>query len=262
MVSHSHGPASSLSTSGSRAAPRVAFFGGSFDPPHRGHLAIARAARTALKLDCVLFAPVAAQPLKPHGSSASFADRAAMTQLAIAGEPAFELSLLDAPATTNPSSDPAPAPAPAQPDTPNYTIDTLDRLRTQLPATAQLFCLIGADSFHTLRRWHRAAEIPFAAALIVASRPGQSLADLVAALPAGLTLAPNPGADQTAPVELRSFTLHNSAGHSAPLHLLPGIHVDLSSTEIRRALRAGHAAAAKLLPSAVAAYIAEHHLYR
>ncbi|HEV2214056.1 MAG TPA: nicotinate-nucleotide adenylyltransferase, partial [Terracidiphilus sp.] len=211
MVSHSHGPASSLSASASRAAPRVAFFGGSFDPPHRGHLAIARAAQTALKLDRVLFAPVATQPLKPHGSSASFADRAAMTRLAIAGEPAFELSLLDAPTTADPNS----GPAPAQLDTPNYTIDTLERLRAQLPAAAQLFCLIGADSFHTLRRWHCAGEIPFAAALIVASRPGQSLAELITALPPGLTLAPNPGEDQTAPVELRSFTLHNSAGQSA-----------------------------------------------
>jgi len=46
---------------------RVAFFGGSFDPPHLGHLAVARAARAALALDTVLFAPVGAQPLKPHG---------------------------------------------------------------------------------------------------------------------------------------------------------------------------------------------------
>ena len=63
---------------------RVAFFGGSFDPPHCGHLAIARAARGALALDRILFAPVGLQPLKQHGASASFADRVAMTRLAIA----------------------------------------------------------------------------------------------------------------------------------------------------------------------------------
>src|ERR1700730_13025132 len=59
---------------------RVAFFGGSFDPPHLGHLAIARAASTAVGLNRVLFAPVGAQPLKPKGSTASFADRLAMTE--------------------------------------------------------------------------------------------------------------------------------------------------------------------------------------
>lgn len=59
---------------------RVAFFGGSFDPPHLGHLAVARAARKALCLDRVLFAPVGAQPLKPAGSTAPFADRLRMTE--------------------------------------------------------------------------------------------------------------------------------------------------------------------------------------
>ena len=68
---------------------RVAFFGGSFDPPHLGHLAVARAARAALELDTVLFAPVGAQPLKPQGSSAGFEHRLEMTRLAIASEPAF-----------------------------------------------------------------------------------------------------------------------------------------------------------------------------
>ncbi|HEU5352658.1 MAG TPA: nicotinate (nicotinamide) nucleotide adenylyltransferase [Terracidiphilus sp.] len=234
-------------------APRVAFFGGSFDPPHQGHLAIARAARQALNLDRILFAPVAAQPLKPHGSSAAFQDRAAMTRLAIADEPAFQLSLLDAPEE---SASPASVPA-----RPNYTIDTLARLRTQLPPAARLYCLIGADSFLTLRRWHRAAEIPFAAALIVAARPGRSLQDLAAALPAGLALEPDPGGGSSSPVELHTFTVRNAAGLTAPFYLLPGLHFDFSATRIRSALHAGQSASGSLLPTAVARYIAEHHLY-
>ena len=76
---------------------RVAFFGGSFDPPHLGHLAVARAARDAFKLDNVLFAPVGAQPLKMNGSTASFEDRVELTRLAIADEPGFVVSLADAP---------------------------------------------------------------------------------------------------------------------------------------------------------------------
>src|SRR5438309_1047568 len=105
-------------------AQRVAFFGGSFDPPHDGHLAIARAARDALRLDLVLFAPVGAQPLKPHGSTAPFADRLAMTELAIASEPAFTVSAIDAP---NPAG------------RPNYTLHSLQQLRSQLAPGAELF---------------------------------------------------------------------------------------------------------------------------
>lgn len=255
MVRHSHSIAPAAVQLGSDAPPRVAFFGGSFDPPHNGHLAIARAARAALKLDRILFAPVAAQPLKPRGSSASFEDRAAMTRLAIAGEPAFELSLLDAPEIDAPSA-----------SAPNYTLETLELLRTQLPSGSALFCLIGADSFLTLRRWHRAAEIPFAAVLIVASRPGQSLADLAVALPEGLTLAPDPSACASSPVELRAFTVHNASGASAPLYLLPGLHFDLSASQIRARLRSAHhsspSASDALLPPAVARYIANHDLYR
>jgi nicotinate-nucleotide adenylyltransferase len=227
---------------------RVAFFGGSFDPPHRGHLAVARAARAALGLDTVLFAPVGAQPLKPLGSTASFADRLAMTRLAVADEPGFAVSLVD-----------APAPGGA----PNYTIDTLLGLRAMLPPGGALFCLMGADSFLALRHWHRGTEIPFAASLIVASRPGQRLGDLAAVLPAGLSIdaeAAAPGA-----VEVQSYTLRNGAGATAPFYLLPGLHVEISASEIRRQVRAARGrlpAGHELLPDAVSDYIAAHKLYR
>jgi nicotinate-nucleotide adenylyltransferase len=234
---------------------RVAFFGGSFDPPHLGHLAVARAARAALGLDAVLFAPVGAQPLKPHGSTAGFEDRLTMTRLAIAGEPGFAVSLADAP---QPSG------------APNYTLETLLGLRAELPPGSALFCLMGADSLFALRLWHRAAEIPFAAPLIVASRPGQRLNDLKAALPEGLTMESLPETDRKdSGIEMRSYLLMNRAGGRTPFYLLPGLHVEISASEIREQIRAlvcapsetptaGH----KLLPSAVLDYIRSHGLYR
>jgi len=233
---------------------RVAFFGGSFDPPHQGHLAVARAARDALDLDTVLFAPVGAQPLKPGGSGASFADRLEMTRLAIAGEPDFSISLADAP----------------KPDSvPNYTLETLLSLRAELPADGALFCLMGTDSFFNLRSWHRAAEIPFAAPLIVASRPGkrpdQWIAGLQAALPAGLTIESAPGEDQTeGGVEVRSFVLLNPAGAHAPFYLLPGLNVEISASEIREQIHGTpgiRTTKHELLPDAVSAYIRSHGLY-
>lgn len=239
-----------------RGGKRVAFFGGSFDPPHQGHLAVARAARAALSLDTVVFAPVGAQPLKPHGSTASFDDRVAMTRLAIACEPGFSVSLVD-----------APKPAAA----PNYTIDTLQRLRAELPSDGALYCLMGADSFLSLRRWHRAAEIPFVAPLIVASRPGQPLDDLVAALPRGLTMEPAPDPIHSgstapfAPHDLCSYLLRNPSGGTAPLYLLPGLHADISASQIRdqiQTLSESSAPGSRLLPVAVLNYIRTRGLYR
>jgi nicotinate-nucleotide adenylyltransferase len=230
------------------SARRVAFFGGSFDPPHRGHMEVARAAREAFGLDTVLFAPVGAQPLKLSGPRASFEHRLAMTQLAVAGEVGFAVSTADAP---RPSG------------APNYTVETLGRLRSELPAGSELFCLMGADSFASLRAWWRASELPFAAPLIVASRPGEPLDRLAFLLPDGVSIDAEPQRTGSGAIELRRSTLRNTAGASAPFYLLPGLHVEISASEIRAQLRAasGSAPARELLSAAVAGYIRAHMLY-
>ena len=220
------------------SAPRIAFFGGSFDPPHLGHLAVARMARETLNLDRVLFAPVGAQPLKPRGAMASFADRLEMTRLAIAGDPGFEVSLLDAPHADG---------------EPNYTLTTLEALRDQLPG-AELFLLMGADSFALLRNWRGAAEIPFLASLVVASRPGQEMDNLAAFLPEGMTLTP--AADCA---DVCTYTLRNGAGRTAGFYMLPGLDVPISASQIRAQTQAG---APSPLPECVAEYIHRHGLYQ
>ncbi|MGA2350623.1 MAG: nicotinate (nicotinamide) nucleotide adenylyltransferase [Terracidiphilus sp.] len=240
-------------THGSR---RVAFFGGSFDPPHLGHLAVARAAQTALGLDTVLFAPVGAQPLKLEGSTATFADRVAMTQLAIAGDAGFAVSLADAP---KPSGEP------------NYTLETLLTLRAELPPESTLFCLMGADAFAALKRWHRAAEIPFVARLIVASRPGESVSDLKAALPDGLSIAGPQPCRSVEKIELHRYILCNPAGEQSPFYLLPGLEIEISASEIREHLKIRTQARVEsgdlvpereLLPAPVLDYICARGLYR
>lgn len=229
---------------------RVAFFGGSFDPPHRGHLGIARAAQLALDLDTVLFAPVGAQPLKPLGATASFADRLAMTELAIKDEPGFDISLAD-----------APAPDGAQ----NYTFDTLLSLRRVLPANTALFCLMGADSFLALHHWRRGADIPFVASLIVASRPGEHLEDLTAVLPTGLSIeAARTETSSSDGVEMRTFTLRNGEGVATPLYILPGLEIEISASKIRQQAHDSHSspcAGRDPLPEAVCEYIVAHQLY-
>jgi nicotinate-nucleotide adenylyltransferase len=230
---------------------RIAFFGGSFDPPHNGHLAVAHAALQALHLDRVLFAPVAVQPLKPLGSSAGFEDRLAMTQRAICNEPAFELSLIDAPDPANPRK------------APNYTLDTLSRLRMELPPDSTLFCLMGADSFLSLRRWHHGEAIPFVAPLIVAARPGQKMEDLGAALPSSLKiLGPTSPAPHAGKIPMREYRIRNADGREAPFYVLPGLQIDISASQIRQEIRRHGLEPPRLLPAAVAQYIAQMRLYR
>ena len=221
----------------------VIFFGGSFDPPHCGHLAIAEAAQRALQATThdevrVLFAPVGRQPLKPAGSSASYEQRLAMTRLAIAGHPGFEVCLADAP-------DPAH-------DKPNYTIDTLYRLHSQYPADTCWHLLLGADSFRTLHHWHQAAEIPFAASLIVAARPGENLADLPSLLPASLTMTL---------VGPSYYCIHDPAGRQAEFLLLRDLHYDISATQLRDQIHGLSPTSPHLLPQSVLDFIHQNHLY-
>jgi nicotinate-nucleotide adenylyltransferase len=178
-----------------------------------------------------------------------------MTRLATADEPSFEVSLADAP---KPSG------------APNYTLETLLSLRGELSPRGALFCLMGADSFFGLRGWHRAAEIPFAAPLIVASRPGQQLEGLKAALPPGLTIepAPEPVQAEADGAEAQSYLLRNSQGDVTAFYILPGLQIDISASQVRQVIRgrfrpsAGAAAELQLLPHGVLDYIRSHGLYR
>jgi nicotinate-nucleotide adenylyltransferase len=141
---------------------RVALFGGSFDPPHHGHIAIATAAADVFDLDRVFFAPAGRQPLKTDSAPAPYADRLAMVELACKVDARFVASELDAP----------------RPDgAPNYTVETLAALQEEMP-DARLFNLVGADSFLDLPRWHEPERLLEVAEWIVVSRPGFPLADL------------------------------------------------------------------------------------
>lgn len=226
---------------------RIAFFGGSFDPPHCGHLAIARAAVECVGLERILFAPVGSQPLKRDLQPAPFEDRLAMVRLAIAGDPALEVSLLDAPRADG---------------KPNYTLNTLQTLRRSLAPADELFCLLGADSFLSIRQWKGADDLLFACDFIVAGRPGFELTDLRSALPEDVLISGTPKlfSPGCVSVELESPTRRRSR-----LYLLPDLKEDISATEIRAALNGAPRSATDedpVLAPAVIAYIRAHGLYR
>ena len=164
---------------------RIGYFGGTFDPPHRAHLKLARAAADSLHLDRVLLAPTGLQPLKQAAPAGSFADRLAMVRLLCAGEDRMEASALDAPHADG---------------SPNYTVEALESLRQQF-AGATLYALTGADSFLSLPLWREPQKLLELAEWIVVTRPGFPLDDLSALQ---LTVAQRarvhllPGMDDTA----------------------------------------------------------------
>ena len=142
---------------------RVGLFGGSFDPPHRGHLAVAEAVRDRFALDRVLLAPAAIQPLKRDAAHASFADRLRMVELLCEGVPGIEASTID-----GPQSD----------EKPNFTVDTLRRFRDELPRDAEIFFIVGADAFLGIRQWKDSDTLLKEARWIIVSRPGFDLHQL------------------------------------------------------------------------------------
>jgi nicotinate-nucleotide adenylyltransferase len=198
---------------------RVGFFGGTFDPPHRGHLAVARAAAKAFGLSRVLLAPVAVQPLKSITAEASFDDRLQMVHLLCENAPELEPSTID---------------GPRQNDEPNYTIDTLHRLRHTLPDTTELFVIVGIDSFVTLRQWRAPDELLQAAQWIVVSRPHSDLPFW----------------------EILELT----SRQRARVHSLENIAEPASATSIRTRLHAGEDCS-EFLPASIFNYIHAHHLY-
>lgn len=133
---------------------RLGIFGGTFDPPHLGHVALAQAAYDQLQLDKVLWVVAGQSPLKLDRTITPAPIRVALVQAAIADNPAFELSRvdLDRPA-------------------PHYTIDTLRLLRQQY-RPSQLFFIMGQDSLRDLPKWRHPHQIIERVGLAVAKRPG------------------------------------------------------------------------------------------
>ena len=135
---------------------RLGLLGGTFDPVHRGHLALARAARDELGLDEVLFLP-AGQPWRKAGQMiASNEHRLAMLRRALEGEAAFQVSRLE-----------------LERPGPSYTADTLEALRDDRPED-ELFFLLGEDALMDLPNWERPRRIPELARLAVARRADSS----------------------------------------------------------------------------------------
>jgi nicotinate-nucleotide adenylyltransferase len=217
-VSDGRGPAAVVPGS-------VGVFGGTFDPIHIGHLAVAEEAAESLGLECVLFVPAARPPHKPGVATAPGADRLAMVELAIAGNPRFATSQLE---LDRPG--------------PSYTTETLAALIAERAAVGQHGepdLILSADAFVGLPTWHEPRRVLSLARLVVARRDG----------------FPDASSDA-----LREWfpDLSDAAARAV---FLDGPHLHLSASTLRDRAAAGRSLR-YLVPEAVRAYIGDHGLYR
>ncbi|MBI4383959.1 MAG: nicotinate-nucleotide adenylyltransferase, partial [Nitrospinae bacterium] len=218
---------------------RVGILGGTFDPIHNGHLAIAREAREKFRLDRVLFVPANLSPHKRAQAPAPAGRRLEMLRLALRPCPEFDVS-----------------PVELERAGVSYTVDTLERLRTEFPET-EFFLIMGLDTFKDLGAWKEPRRLMGLCHLLVGTRPGHELknpAEAVGRISGGTySRAPEPGRAETVGLRDRETGMRAFFFEIAPK--------DISASEIRRRVRDG-LEVKNMLPPEVEQYIIRHQLYR
>lgn len=217
----------------SSSAP-IGVLGGTFDPIHFGHLRLAQELAHTLKLTKVRFVPSGTPPHRAAPGS-GIAHRVAMTRLAVAANPLFDVDERE----TRRSG-------------PAYTFDTLTELRAELGATSSLVLLLGADAFLEFATWHRWHELFGLAHVAVAHRPGFPVERWREAMPQPLAR------EYAARLMQQPLAVHLAP--AGGIVVMPITALDISATAIRELMRTG-GSPRYLLPDPVLDYIQAHHLY-
>ncbi|MEE3650871.1 MULTISPECIES: nicotinate-nucleotide adenylyltransferase [unclassified Brenneria] len=218
---------------GKQAGPAslTAFFGGTFDPIHYGHLQPVSALAKIVGLNQIVLLPNNVPPHRPQ-PEASPQQRQRMVELAVEANPLFSVDDRE-----------------LRRQQPSYTIDTLEALRAEQGNAALLAFIIGQDSLQTLHQWHRWQDILNVCHLLVCARPGYRSELATPALQQWLEA---------------HLTQDTRALHQRPhglIFLADTPLVAISATEIRQRRQQG-LDCGDLLPPAVLRYINEHGLYR
>jgi nicotinate-nucleotide adenylyltransferase len=203
---------------------RIALFGGTFDPPHVGHLLTASDAHEQLELDQLVFIPASRQPLKQGASQAGADHRLRMLELMVGGDTRFSVDPIELDRTGL-----------------SYTVDTLEEFARRFPHAERYF-LLGEDTFATLGQWRAPDRVVALAHMAVLARSGPSLTPI--------------GQEEVA----RSVRAIGGPGATAPA-MLGTRRLDLSSTEVRERVRSGRSIRG-FVTERVAQYIDANSLYR
>lgn len=218
---------------------RIAIYGGTFDPVHSGHLEIARRVLPLFAIDEFLFVPARVAPHKLDRDVSSALHRHAMLALATRAEPRLCISTfeLDGPER-------------------QYTVDTLFHFRSRFGESADLFFVIGADSWAEITTWREWQRLVTLANLIVVTRPGHefTVAHVAADIAARI-------------IDVRGSTTGGGAqrveGGAQKIFVTDAVMLDVSATEVRQAALENHTERLnELVPLEVADYIRKYKLYR
>jgi nicotinate-nucleotide adenylyltransferase len=213
---------------------RVGVFGGSFDPVHNGHLAIAQALTPLFALDAFVMLPAFHAPHKRRAAPTSSIDRFAMISLATADSPKIFVSKFEI----------------EQPERP-YTVQTLGRLRDLLPET-RIFFVMGADSWTDITTWHRWEEVLTLSDHIVVTRPGNGLPLDHIGAELGQRI-----------VDIRGRTNGEFAVENTErIYITDAVCADISATRIRLAIRENKTGWKDEVPDQVANYIEKYQIYK
>ncbi len=211
---------------------KTGILGGTFDPVHNGHLAVAELVLNQLRLDRILFIPAARPPHKPQAAITPFSRRSAMLELALADYPRFELCSIE---ENRPG--------------PSYSIDTIRQLAGQSSETEAFFFIIGLDAFVEINTWKEWQKLPKLASLVVINRYSPRSVDSAAIIPRLFS----------GYKEKKKGTWSTEKGNSIYFPAMEPLSV--SSTEIREKIKAGKPIS-RLTPDRVEEYIRTHGLYR
>ncbi len=217
---------------------RIALFGGTFDPIHAGHWAVARAAQRRFRLNSIHFIPNSRPPHKGRRALASFADRYAMVALACAGRQDFVASLAES------------GGGPTDRDV-FYSVDSVRRFKNKFRATnAHFYFLLGADSFLRISTWKNYKALLGLCDFIVASRPGFDIGALRLAIPPQM-LASGGAKNNSRVIALRRTSVY----------VLDTVSSAVSATRVRARLERKQSIHG-LVPAYVEEYITKQALYR
>jgi nicotinate-nucleotide adenylyltransferase len=217
---------------------RIGLLGGTFNPIHNAHLAIARQAREMLALDRVVMIPSGDPPHKPSNGLASAKDRYEMVRLALASDPHLAISDVEVRRSGK-----------------SYSIDTVRLLQQEYGNETRLYFLIGLDAFLEFPTWREPETLLTLCSFVVLSRPGLSFQAL-----STLPLIPRlPQASLTDLDQGRAVRLDVPIGLQS-LICLRVAPSTVSASDIRGRMARG-ASTANLLPPAVESYILQHHIY-